>query len=85
MQRQTSRMNAIQTFYQSIPSSKVHKQQKDEEYIDSNLDKSHLAKRMKSTVVGNLCALDLSSLGLINYQNQGRYKRYYYIQKCKKM
>lgn len=72
MQRQTGGMNASQTFYQSIPSSKVHKQQKDEEYIDSNLDKSHLAKRMKSTEVGNLCALDLSSLGLINYRTKNQ-------------
>ena len=58
---QTDRQN----FYQSIPSSKVHKQQKDEEYIDCDLDKSHLAKRMKSTEVGNLWAKPPT--GLINY------------------
>ena len=27
--------------------------------MESNLDKSHLPKRMKSTEVSNLCALDL--------------------------
>ena len=32
--RTVGRMTVCQTFYQSVPSSKVHKQQKDEEYID---------------------------------------------------